>query len=72
MGIKVYGRQACPNCDKIKKMLEEKNIKFDYIEDMETAITLGRENKIMSLPICVVDGSVLDFNKTKDYINGVV
>ena len=70
--IKVYGRQNCPNCDKIKKMLEEKNIKFDYIEDMDTAIKLGRENKIMSLPICVVENNVLDFNKTKDYINGVV
>lgn len=31
--IKVYSKNNCPNCDKIKRLLERNNIAFEYIKD---------------------------------------
>lgn len=68
MGIVVYGRENCPLCEKIKILLVEKNISFEYKEDMITAIKLAKDNAINTLPVVVIDNEVYDFNTTKNKI----
>ena len=68
MGIVVYGRENCPLCEKIKVLLVEKNISFDYKEDMATAIKLAKDNAISTLPVIVISNEVYDFNTIKNKI----
>ena len=66
--IKVYGKEGCSNCEKLKKELFEKNINFEYIEDMSKAIELGGKAGIKSLPVVDIEGNIFDYNKTVEYI----
>ena len=68
MGIVIYGRENCPLCEKIKVLLVEKNISFDYKEDMATAIKLAKDNAISTLPVIVISNEVYDFNTIKNKI----
>lgn len=68
MGIVVYGRENCTLCEKIKVLLVEKNISFDYKEDMATAIKLAKDNAISTLPVIVISNEVYDFNTIKNKI----
>lgn len=52
--IELFGRETCPPCKAIKKLLEEKNIEFDYIdvfEDQCYAVACG----VGSVPHLIVD-----------------
>ena len=68
MGIIVYGRENCTLCEKLKVLLVEKNISFDYKEDMATAIKLAKDNAISTLPVIVISNEVYDFNTIKNKI----
>jgi len=60
--IKVYGKENCPNCDKIKLELERIGIEFEYIKDdklaTEIALGLRSDGKLIEMiaPIVVKDG----------------
>lgn len=69
--IKVYSKENCINCDKIKKILNEKGIIFEEIKDIEKAIEVGSENGIRSMPIVEIDNIFYDFNKIKQYLESV-
>ena len=69
--IKVYSKENCINCDKIKKILNEKEIIFEEIKDIEKAIEVGSENGIRSMPIVEIDNIFYDFNKIKQYLESV-
>ena len=69
--VKVYSKENCINCDKIKKILNEKGIKFEEIKDIEKAIEIGSANGIRSMPIVEMDNIVYDFNKIKQYLESV-
>ena len=63
--VKVYSKENCINCDKIKKMLNEKGIKFEEIKDIEKAIEIGSANGIRSMPIVEMN------NIVKQYLESV-
>ena len=69
--FKVYSKENCINCDKIKKILNEKGIEFEEIKDIEKAIEIGSANGIRSMPIVEMDNIVYDFNKIKQYLESV-
>ena len=69
--VKVYSKENCINCDKIKKILNEKGIEFEEIKDIEKAIEIGSANGIRSMPIVEMDNIVYDFNKIKQYLESV-
>ena len=60
--VVVYSKNNCPNCDRIKKVLEDNGVEFEYIKDdvkiMEVALELRNNNKLveMNAPIIMVDG----------------
>lgn len=49
--IKVYGKENCSKCETIKKILDEKNIGYEYFEDLKTLMIVGSKARIMSAPI---------------------
>ena len=71
MGIRVYSKDNCPNCVKIKDILNNKGIQFEEIRDIDKAIIVGSANGIRSLPILDIEGKILDFSKAKEYLESV-
>lgn len=49
--IKVFGKDNCSKCEEIKVILENKNIKFEYFNDLKTLMLIGSKSRIMSAPI---------------------
>lgn len=54
----------CPKCNVIAKKLEQKNIPFEYNEDMEEIIALGYR----TVPILKVDDQYLNFTEANNWI----
>ena len=49
--IKVYGKENCGKCVSLKVILENKNLEFEYIEDMKTLMIVASKARIMSAPV---------------------
>jgi len=41
--IKVYSKNNCPNCDRIKRLLEKNNIGFEYIKDDDALSEIAKD-----------------------------
>jgi len=39
--IKVYGKENCSKCTSLKGILTDRNIEFEYIEDMKTLMIVA-------------------------------
>lgn len=49
--IKVYGKENCGKCNSLKNILVEKNVDFEYIEDLKTLMIVASKARIMSAPV---------------------
>ena len=49
--IKVYGKENCGKCVSLKGILENKNLEFEYIEDMKRLMIVASKARIMSAPV---------------------
>lgn len=56
---------GCEKCKILEKKLEDKNIKFEIINDIEEIKKTGYN----SAPLLEVDGKMLDFMKAIQYVN---
>ena len=56
----------CPICNKIKQMLDEKNIKYEVCDDEEEMERLGIE----VVPVLSVDGLLMQAKVAMEYIRG--
>ncbi|MBC2850359.1 MULTISPECIES: glutaredoxin family protein [unclassified Cetobacterium] len=56
--IKVYGKENCSKCDNLKRILEEKGIEFEYIQDLKTLMMVASKARIMSAPVVEYNGKV--------------
>jgi len=62
--IRLYGFNACPYCQEIKKLYEENNIEFTYV-DIEIEENKPEVDKIMkigktdSVPVILVNKTIL-------------
>ena len=37
--IKIFGKEGCSKCESLKKTLDNKGIKYEYIQDLKTLMT---------------------------------
>lgn len=59
--ITVYGKKGCTPCATLKAMLEQKGIKYQYIDVMENFDVIS-ENNIKSVPTTrIVEGDSIRF-----------
>ncbi|MDO4690876.1 MAG: glutaredoxin domain-containing protein [Fusobacterium sp.] len=56
--IKVYGKENCGKCNSLKSILMEKNVDFEYIEDLKTLMIVASKAKIMSAPVIEYNNNV--------------
>lgn len=68
MIIKLYSLD-CPVCNIIKKLLDKKNIPYEYINDKETVIKVGEENNIENVPFAFIDNKLYETNELRKFIN---
>ena len=64
MNIKLYSTH-CPKCIVLEKKLNQKNISFEEINDIDVMAEKG----FMQAPMLEVDGEVMDFKQANDWIN---
>lgn len=62
--IKLYSTH-CPRCNVLVAKLNQKNIKFEEITDINTMEKMG----IMSVPMLLVDDKLMDFKEAVTWIN---
>lgn len=58
----------CPKCDMIEKILKEKGINFDVVDDENFYLPLAEENNIDSMPFADVNGKILNTKELQEYI----
>lgn len=62
MKIIIYGKLiGCGKCAILKEKLEEKNIEFEFIDNIKEVKKIGIANKILSIPIMDVDGKIMKY-----------
>ena len=63
--LKIYTKEDCPNCSKLKNILTKYNIEFEVVEDEKELMIIGSKSRIMSAPILESNDkfySYIDFN----------
>ena len=55
----------CPRCNVLEKKLQQKNISYEEINDVEIMKGKG----YLTVPILEVDGKSMDFKTANDWIN---
>lgn len=58
---------GCPKCSILKKKMDEKNIEYDIVSDVDLMQAKG----FMNLPMLEVDDNIMDFGAAIKWINGV-
>lgn len=64
MDVKLYSTH-CPKCIVLEKKLNQKNISFEEINNIDVMTAKG----FMQAPMLEVDGEVMDFKQANDWIN---
>ena len=64
MDVKLYSTHS-PKCIILEKKLNQKNISFEEINDIDVMTAKG----FMQAPMLEVDGEVMDFKQANDWIN---
>ena len=62
----------CPKCIVLEKKLNNKNINYDKVEDIEKILEVAKEQGIVTAPILEIDGEYFDFSHANTYINNMV
>jgi len=55
----------CPRCTVLKKKLEQKNIEFIEVDDVDKMLAIG----MMAAPMLSVNGNLYDFPQAINWIN---
>jgi glutaredoxin 3 len=69
--IVVYGAPSCPWCVKLKDWMEEKKVKFEYVdlslaENRDRGQELVKKSGQMGIPVTIIDDEVIiGFDKEK-------
>ena len=57
----------CPRCNVLEKKLQQKNISYEEVNDVE----IMKEKGYLSVPVLEVDGTSMDFKTANDWINSL-
>ena len=55
----------CPRCNVLEKKLQQKNISYEEVNNIE----IMEEKGFLSVPVLEVDGTSMDFKVANDWIN---
>ena len=66
MSIIMYSTQMCPKCKVLKTKLQNKEIDFYEVNN----VNIMEKRGIMSVPVLEVDGEMMDFSKAVTWVNG--
>ena len=58
----------CPRCNVLEKKLQQKNIQYEEVNDVEIMMEKG----YMSAPILEVDDASMNFKESVDWINSLI
>lgn len=64
MSVVLYSTH-CPKCNVLEKKLQQKNIVYEEVNDVE----IMKEKGYLTVPILEVDGKSMDFKTAVDWIN---
>lgn len=64
MNVVLYSTH-CPRCNVLAKKLQQKNISYEEVNDVE----IMKEKGYLTVPILEVDGTIMDFKTAVDWIN---
>ncbi|MBQ3437299.1 MAG: glutaredoxin family protein [Fusobacterium sp.] len=56
--IKVYGKENCGKCISLKNILTDRNIEFEYIEDLKALMVVASKARIMSAPVVEYNNNI--------------
>ena len=57
----------CPRCNVLEKKLQQKNIVYEEINDVE----IMKEKGYLTVPILEVDGKSMNFKEAFNYVNSL-
>ena len=55
----------CPRCNVLEKKLQQKNILYEEVNNIE----IMEEKGFLSVPVLEVDGKTMNFKEANDWIN---
>lgn len=63
----IFYTTHCPQCNILAKKLEQKNIQYTTVDDVETMKELG----ITSVPVLSLGGVLMNFRNAVDFVNSL-
>lgn len=66
--IKVYGKENCSKCNSLKNILENKNLDFEYFDDIKTLMIVASKARIMSAPVIEYNNNFYSMEKFLEVI----
>lgn len=60
---------GCPTCRVLQKKLQQKNIQFETVTNIDQVVKFGNEHDIKSAPILSVDSIVYNFKQAINWLN---
>ena len=66
MSVVLYSTH-CPRCNVLEKKLQQKNIVYEEINDVE----IMKEKGYLTVPILEVDGKSMNFKEAFNYVNSL-
>lgn len=67
--IKFY-TSHCPKCKVLKKLMDDKNIEYEEIDDENIYLEIAEKNNIISMPFAEINERVVNTKELQNYIMG--
>ena len=66
--LKIYTKNNCPNCLRLKNVLTNYNISFEVIDDEKELMRIGSKSRIMSAPILEINEKYYSYQDFNNFI----
>lgn len=67
--IKFY-TSHCPKCKVLKKLMDDKKIEYEEIDDENIYLEIADKNNIISMPFAEIDERVVNTKELQNFIMG--
>lgn len=67
--IKFY-TSHCPKCKVLKKLMDDKNIEYEEIDDENIYLEIAEKNNIISMPFAEINERVVNTKELQNFIMG--
>lgn len=68
MGIILYSTN-CPKCNVIKKKLDQLEIEYTLIDDIDTVNKFADDHNLHEAPLLVIDDQIFNFKEAIKYLS---